>query len=422
MYRNVFIGGLLASTALLGLAAWLDLRALWALALVGPVAGLGLYDMLQREHTILRNFPVLGHFRYAFEAVRPEIQQYFIESNVDAYPVERELRSIIYQRSKDELETQPFGTQRDVYRIGYEWASHVMMPASELELSQGAKPGHGGILPAVKVTPEIARIRGVPPHETVFSPPGHSAFSTPIELIEFIERLRELAGGKPVGFKLCVGRRSDLFSVCRAMIQLDTTPDFIAVDGGEGGTGAAPLEFTNSLGMPARDAWIFVHSTLRGAGLRDRIKLLASGKIMTGFHMARALALGADACYSARGFMFALGCIQALRCNNDTCPTGITTQHPARTVGLHVAEKAERVERFHRATVRGLLELLSAMGLEHPDRLQPGHIFRRGDDQSVHSYAELYDFLESGQLLASARKGSALEAEWDAARADRWSR
>jgi len=527
MVRNWFFGISALLLALIGLAAWRWQGALWAYAFVLPVVALGVHDALQTRHTILRNFPLIGHFRYALETVRPEVQQYFIESNIDAYPVEREFRSLIYQRAKGDLETRPFGTQRDVYRIGYEWAEHSVAAVEppeevprvsvggpdctrpysasllnisamsygslssrailalnraaqaggfchntgegglspyhlepggdlvwqigtgyfgcrtedgrfdaelfrdkaaadsvrmiELKLSQGAKPGHGGILPGVKVNEEIARIRHVKVGQTVFSPPGHREFSTPIGLLEFIARLRELADGKPVGMKLCIGRRSDLFAMCKAMLETGIKPDFITVDGGEGGTAAAPLEFSNSVGMPGRDAWILAHSALMGAGLRDNIRLFVSGKILTGFHMIRALALGADACNSARGMMFALGCIQSLRCNTNLCPTGITTQKPSLVYGLHVDEKSRRVARWHRETIKGMLELLGAMGFDDPRDLRPEHIFRRADDLRVRNLKELYDFLEPGQLLEDRDLPRGIRDEWKAARPDRWS-
>ncbi|MFW6093884.1 MAG: FMN-binding glutamate synthase family protein [Pseudomonadota bacterium] len=526
MVRRWLIGALVVVLLSVAAAAMVWPPALWALALVAPLAALGFHDALQRRHTVLRNFPLVGHVRYLMERFRPEIQQYFIESNIDAYPVERELRSLIYQRSKNELETRSLGTQRDVYRVGYEWASHSMAahhttrmdqrvtiggpdcdaPYSasllnvsamsfgalssravlalnggarlggfahntgeggicdqhlegrgdliwqigtgyfgcrtpegrfdpeqfqrvaalepvkmiELKLSQGAKPGHGGVLPGVKVSEEIARIRMLDPGVTVVSPASHPEFDSPVGLLEFIARMRSLSGGKPVGFKLCVGRRSDFFAVCKAMLETGITPDFITVDGGEGGTGAAPLEFSNSLGMPARDAWVFVHNALTGVGLRDRIRIVASGKIITAFHMARALALGADLCASARSMMFALGCIQSLRCNANTCPTGITTQDPALVYGLDVQDKTARVASFHRNTMRGFFELLGAMGLHSSTQLQPEHIYRRVDDLNIRNMRELYDYLEPGQLLQDGARPASMEHEWRQARPDRW--
>jgi len=526
MVRRWLLKAFFVTMALVAVAAWFEPAALWSLAVIVPLAALGFRDALQRRHTVLRNFPLIGHMRYVMERFRPEIQQYFIESNIDAYPVEREMRAIVYQRAKGELETKPLGTQRDVYRVGYEWASHSMaahhnfetphritiggpdcrqpydasllnisamsygaistrailalnqgarlegfahntgeggiapehlegggdliwqiatgyfgcrsrdgafdpeafeqqaahdaVKMIELKLSQGAKPGHGGVLPGVKVSEEIARIRMIEPGKTVVSPPSHTEFDSPVGLLEFIARLRELSGSKPVGFKLCVGRRTDFFAICKAMVETGITPDFITVDGGEGGTGAAPLEFSNSVGMPARDAWVFVHTALVGAGLRDRIRIIASGKIFSGFHMIRALAIGADLCATARAMMFALGCIQSLRCNANTCPTGITTQDPALVYGLDVKDKTARVANFHRATMNGFLELLGAMGLHSSDELRPEHIFRRVDDLRVRNMSELYEYLEPGQLLDDKRLPEGLRDEWNQARPDRW--
>jgi glutamate synthase domain-containing protein 2 len=460
---------------------------LWSLVLLVPVFAVGVYDALQTRRAVLRNYPVLGHFRYLFEFVRPEINQYFVESNTDGKPFSREQRSVVYQRAKNVTQTLPLGTQRDVYSQGYEWINHSFVAQPPLEvppritigtstcaqpyaaallnvsamsygslskaavralnggaklggfyhntgeggfspyhrepggdvvwqigtgyfgcrgpdgrfsrerfaenascesvrmieikLSQGAKPGHGGILPAAKVTEEIAAIRGVEPWKTVYSPPAHTAFGDPRGLLAFVAELRELSGGKPVGFKLCVGRPSEFLGLCKAMLETDGVPDFITVDGGEGGTGAAPLEFSNSVGTPLTDGLMLVHNALTGFGLRERIKIVASGKIVTGFEMARRLAAGADLCAAARGFMFSLGCIQAL------------------VRGLVVADKVHRVANFQKATVHAFLELLGAAGLGHPDELGPWHIHRRISPTQVKSYAEVYPWIARGALL-----------------------
>ncbi len=497
---------------------------LWALIPIVPLVLLGCRDIVQRRHGVLRNYPLVGHFRYLLESIRPEISQYFIESNTDGTPFSREGRSLVYQRAKRELDTVAFGTQRDVYEVGYEWIQHSISarhPAAEaprvtigsgrcaqpyatsllsisamsygslsknailalnegakrggfvhntgeggvspyhlqpggdlcwqigtgyfgcrradggfdaerfarraketpsikmieIKLSQGAKPGHGGILPAAKVTPEIAEIRGVPLGRDVLSPPGHSAFSTPRELCLFIARLRELSGGKPVGIKLCLGRPVEFLSLIKALLDTRELPDFVVVDGGEGGTGAAPLEFSNSVGTPLREGLVFVHSALTGAGLRPEIKLGASGKILHGFDMARSLALGADFCVSARGMMFAIGCIQARRCNSNACPVGVATQDPGLAYGLDVEDKARRVVNYHHETVDSLLELLGAAGVDRPEALTPSHILRRVDSLSVQSYEQIYDFLEPGVLLEGTIPRWVRPA-WEAADAD----
>ncbi len=496
---------------------------LWALAVLVPLFALGVWDLLQTRHAILRNFPVVGHGRYVLEMIRPEIVQYFIEQNHDGRPLDREQRSVIYQRAKRQLDTLPFGTQRDVYDVGYEWMDHSLhawhidthalpririggpdctqpydaamlnisamsygslsknavlalnegareggffhntgegglspyhlapggdlcwqigtgyfgcraadggfdaalfaekmalpqVKLCEIKLSQGAKPGHGGILPAKKVTAEISQIRHVPMGQDVLSPPTHRAFSTPAELCAFIAECRRLAGGKPIGFKLAIGRRHEFLAICKAMLESGVTPDFITVDGGEGGTGAAPLEFSNAVGAPLTDALIFVHNALVGCGLRDRIKLIAAGKITTGFDMVRRLAIGADLCYSARGMMVALGCIQALRCNNNHCPTGVATQDPALMRGLVVQDKAPRVANFQRETVESLMELLAAAGVEHPDDLRPDHVHRRVSPTEVRHYGELYEFLEPDVLVDGHAEG-AWKTLWSMAQA-----
>jgi glutamate synthase domain-containing protein 2 len=490
-----------------GLASLAWAPAAWLFVLVVPLFVLGMWDALQTRKAVLRNFPVIGHFRYLFEMIRPEIDQYFVESETDGRPIDRERRSIVYQRAKGMLDTLPFGTLREVYEPGYEWLDHSLaahhgskvepritiggpdckqpyaasllnisamsygslssaairalnggakaggffhntgeggvsphhlspggdlcyqvgtgyfgsrgadgnfdpdafartasQPAIkliELKLSQGAKPGHGGILPAAKITDEISAIRGVPKGVDVLSPPSHSAFDGPRGLVQFIARLRDLSGGKPVGFKLCVGEPAEFVAICKAMVEESITPDFISVDGGEGGTGAAPLEFSNSVGSPLTDGLVLVHNALVGFGLRERIKIIASGKVITAFQMAQRLAGGADLINSARGFMLSLGCIQARRCNTNHCPVGVATQDPGLERGLVVADKQVRVERWHRETVEALCELLGAAGIEHPDQLRPHHIHRRLSHDRHATYAEIYEWLESGELLKS---------------------
>lgn len=278
-------------------------------------------------------------------------------------------------------------------------ASRPSVKMIELKLSQGAKPGHGGILPAIKNTPEIAAIRSVRPGVTVFSPPAHSAFSTPVGLIRFIERLRELSGGKPVGFKLCIGIKSEFISICKAMKQLNSFPDFITIDGSEGGTGAAPPEFSNFVGMPLLDALAFADNVLRGFGIRDQLKLIASGKVFTGFHMVRAMALGADTCNSARAMMMALGCIQALECNKNTCPTGVATQDPSLMRGLVVEDKQHRVANFHKHTVESFVELIGAAGIDHPSKIRRSHIYRRVFTDLVRSFEEIFPTVPNGGFL-----------------------
>ncbi len=288
----------------------------------------------------------------------------------------------------------------------------------EIKLSQGAKPGHGGILPAIKNTPEIADIRGVEPYTTVDSPPTHSAFSTPEGLLRFVAQLRELSEGKPVGFKLCIGRKTEFLALCKAMIETGITPDFITVDGGEGGTGAAPLEYTNSVGMPLRDGLAFVVDCLVGFGLRQDIRVIAAGKVLTGFHLVKLLALGADCCNSARAMMLALGCIQSLECNNNSCPTGITTQNADLYEGLDIDDKTLRVANFHKATVHSVVELLAAAGLEQPDQVTRIHINRRVSAQSVMTYEEIYPSMGVPGCLLEAPYPAVIQKAMDSARAD----
>ncbi len=283
-----------------------------------------------------------------------------------------------------------------------EKSNHPNVKMIELKLSQGAKPGHGGILPASKNSEEIARIRHIKPHTVVASPPFHSAFDTPVEMIKFIKKLRDLSGGKPVGFKLCIGHKSEFIAICKAMIHLDIYPDFIAVDGGEGGTGAAPPEFSNYVGAPMIDGLDFVHNILNGLDIRKHIKIIASGKISSAFHVARAMALGADACYQARAMMMALGCIQALLCNTNRCPTGITTQDPKLTIGLDVQDKKIRVAEYHKKLIKNYVELLGASGLDETKNLTRSHIYRRVSLNEMITYEELFPSIDEGSMLDEA--------------------
>ncbi|RJE74481.1 MULTISPECIES: FMN-binding glutamate synthase family protein [Reichenbachiella] len=504
--RNKFIAVSFLTLVAIGIGAYYYINTLWILVLVLPVILLGISDLFQKKHTLRRNFPVLGVARYIMEDLRPKIYQYFIESETDGTPINRMYRSIVYQRAKGALSTNPFGTKLDVYSVGYEWANHSIMPLDhkdldphprtlvggpdctqpysasifnvsamsfgslsnrailalnggaqkggfahntgegsisphhlkhggdliwqigtgyfgcrnadgtfspelykekaalasvkmiELKVSQGAKPGHGGILPAEKNTPEIAAIRGVEVHTRVDSPPGHKSYSTPLEMMEFIKQLRELADGKPIGFKLCIGNKLEFIDLCIAMQQTGVKPDFITVDGGEGGTGAAPLEFSNSIGMPLKDGLAFVNDTLRGYGLRKDIKLFASGKILTGFHMFRLFALGADACYSARGMMLSLGCIQALECHSNNCPTGIATQKKDLIQGLDVPDKINRVAKFHNETVHSFVEFMGATGIKSANKIKRHHVYRRVSEDKIMTYAEIYPQVKAGEF------------------------
>ncbi|WP_088283589.1 FMN-binding glutamate synthase family protein [Ideonella sp. A 288] len=507
-----------AALALLGAFAWVGFGQLGWLALLGVgLFALGVRDLRQTQRALLRNYPVIGHLRYLLEWVRPEIRQYFLESDREAVPFSRQQRSLVYQRAKGEPDKRPFGTQLDVQAIGYEWINHSLLPSHvgshdfritigggpfsrctqpysaslfnisamsfgalsanavlalnagakaggfahdtgegsisehhrvhggdliweigsgyfgcrnadgrfdpekfaahardpqvkliELKLSQGAKPGHGGLLPGPKVTPEIAAARGVPVGVDCVSPAAHSAFSTPLELLQFIDRLRTLSGGKPVGFKLCIGHPWEWFALAKAMLESDLLPDFIVVDGAEGGTGAAPLEFTDHVGAPMQEGLRLVHNTLVGLNLRERIKIGCAGKIVSAFDIARVMALGADWCNSARGFMFALGCIQAQHCHTGACPTGVTTQDPLRQQALVVPDKAQRVLRFHRHTLQALRELVEAAGLLHPNQITAAHIVCRTADHEVRLLSNLLPSVAPGSLLAAQRG----EADW----------
>ncbi len=508
--------------AILGYTAIPQLR--WTLVILLPLAVLGLHDILQTKRAILRNFPIIGHGRYFFEAIRPEIYQYFVESDIDGVPFGRDKRSLVYQRAKGVRDTVPFGTKDDVYEVGYEWVNHSLNPIHleasnlrhtiggkackqpysasilnisamsygslskpavlalsqgakmggfahntgegglspyhldggadiiwqigtgyfgcrtldgefdptlfatnatnpqvkmiEIKLSQGAKPGHGGILPAAKVTPEIAEIRNVPVGKDVNSPPGHATFSTPLGLLNFVDQLRQLSEGKPVGFKLCIGKRREFLAICKAMVASGITPDFISVDGGEGGTGAAPLEFSNHVGAPLIDGLIFAHNALVGCGLRQEITIITSGKVTSGFDMLKRLALGADVCYSARAMMMALGCIQALKCNSNHCPVGVATHKPYLTVGLVPSQKNVRVANYHKETVESFSEMLGAMGMTNPANLRPWHLMRRVSQTETRHYGEIYEFLEEGSLLDADKLPLSFARAWEAASAE----
>jgi glutamate synthase domain-containing protein 2 len=282
----------------------------------------------------------------------------------------------------------------------------------EIKLSQGAKPGHGGVLPAAKVTREIADTRGVPMGQDCISPPRHSAFSTPLEMMAFVARLRTLSGGKPVGFKFCLGHPWEFMAIVKAMLETEILPDFIVVDGAEGGTAAAPTEFSDHIGAPMREGLLFVHNTLVGVGLRDKIKLGAAGKIVSAFDIASVLAIGADWANAARGFMFAVGCVQSVSCNTNRCPTGVATQDKLLQTALIVPDKAERVYNFHRLTLKALADMLAAAGLEHPDALKPYHLTRRVSATEIKSFSQLHTFLEAGQLVENRCEDGFYAENW----------
>ncbi|MEV0945608.1 FMN-binding glutamate synthase family protein [Rhodococcus sp. NPDC049939] len=492
---------------LCALALAIGLSSAWWFAAVVllAMAALGTWDLLQRRHSILRNYPVLGHARFMFEKIRPEIQQYFIESSTDGTPFDRDTRDLVYERAKGTLAEEPFGTERDVQAIGYEFMTHSLraktappepptvrlggrdclrpydiallnvsamsfgalsgnaiealnagaarggfahdtgeggispyhrkhsgdliweigsgyfgcrtdegrfdaskfaeratldqVKAISIKLSQGAKPGHGGVLPGAKVSAEIAQTRGLPVGKTVISPPSHTAFSNPNELVDFIVTLRTLSGGKPVGFKLCVGSRVEFLGICKAMLERDVTADFVIVDGSEGGTGAGPVEFEDNMGMPLTEGLMLVHNALTGTGLRDRIRIGASGKVASGADVVKRIIQGADFTMSARAMMFAVGCIQAQICHTNRCPVGVTTQDPARSRALNVRDKSARVFRFQKSTVASAQQMVASMGLDSFDQLTPAMLNRRIDGVTTRTYAELYEWLMPGELL-----------------------
>lgn len=505
--RKVF---LVVSFTLLCIVGWMssiNIKSLYLLLILLPLIGLGLFDMFQSKRTIRRNFPLLGRMRYLLESIGPEMRQYFIETDLEGKPFNRLERNLVYQRSKKEMDTYPFGTQLDLYEVGYQWINHSIkaIPFSKVDLhprvrigssqctqpydaslynisamsygslsknailalnsgakqggfyhntgegglspyhlqygadvvwnigtgyfscrnedgtfsyeqyakraqyeqvkmieikfSQGAKPGHGGILPKEKVTDEIAEIRLVTKGHDIVSPPSHSAFSNPLELMDFIKLLRKGSGGKPIGIKICIGNKSEFISICKAMVETETYLDFISVDGGEGGTGAAPLEYSDHVGMPLRDALAFVYDCLNGFGIKDQIKIVCSGKIITGFDIIKTLATGADLCNTGRGMMFALGCIQALECHANTCPTGVATQDPTLVRGLVPEQKSVRVARFQFETVKSAMDLMASAGIAHPDQVDRHVVSMRVDRTTIQTFAETYPELDNGCLL-----------------------
>jgi glutamate synthase domain-containing protein 2 len=290
----------------------------------------------------------------------------------------------------------------------------------EIKLSQGAKPSHGGVLPAKKLTPEIAQIRGVPLGKDVLSPPAHSAFDSPEGLCFFIKKLRKLSNYKPVGFKLCIGKPSEFIAICKAMLKTKISPDFITVDGSEGGTGAAPMEYANNIGTPLKDGLVFVHNSLVGFGLRDNIKVICSGKIATGFDMVRYIALGADLCNSARAMMLSLGCIQSRECNKNTCPVGVATQNKLLIRGLHINDKKNRVENFHRNTVKSFLEIVGAMGLNTPFELSPQMLLCRVDANTIKSYDKIHEYIKPNSLLQQADVPQQFKEYWQQSTAEKF--
>jgi len=498
----------------------------WLAIVFGVLVLIGLRDVMQPRHAILRNYPVIGHLRFLLEFIRPEIRQYFIEDDREAAPFSRQQRSLVYQRAKGDSDKRPFGTQIDVGAVGYEWINHSMRPTLlkthdfrvligagraqpynasifnisamsfgalsanailalnagakrgnfahdtgegsisrhhrvhggdliweigsgyfgccnadgsfseerfaaiardpqvkmiELKLSQGAKPGHGGVLPGPKVTLEIAEARHVQPWVDCVSPASHGAFRTPIEMMHFIERLRELSGGKPTGFKFCVGHVWEWFGIAKAMLETGITPDFIVVDGAEGGTGAAPLEFTDHVGAPLQEGLLLVHNTLVGLDLRKKIRIGCAGKVVSAFDIARMLAIGADWCNAARGFMFALGCLQAQTCHTGACPTGVTTQDPQRQKALDVPTKADRVYHFHQNTMMALKELVQAAGLDDPAGISADHIVRRNSEHGVKLLSNLLPFVKTGELLDGESNLQVFRTYWPMASASSFS-
>lgn len=495
MVRTLFfIISFVISAALVALGVFVSPNYFYVFILFGPLILIGIRDVLQNEHAIRKNFPVIGNLRYILESISPEIQQYFVERRTDGRPISKNKRAVIYQRSKNLGSTHPFGTEEDIYSEGYEFIIQSLYPAEvleeeprvliggkdctqpysaslynisamsfgslsanavkalnggaklggfyqntgegglspyhleggdvvwqigtgyfgcrkpdgtfsderfkenalnpnvkmiELKLSQGAKPGHGGVLPGAKNTPEIAAIRGVIAGETVLSPPGHSSFDSPEGMMQFIQHLRQLSGGKPVGMKLCIGKAEEFEAICLAMVKLDVYPDFISIDGAEGGTGAAPLEFANYVGMPLYIGLVIADKLLIKHGIRDKVKIIASGKVFNGFGIIKALSLGADLTQSARAMMLSIGCIHAQLCNTNTCPVGVATQDKRLMKGLDPALKSVRAANYHKNTIHAFLELLAATGAKNPSELNSDHLMRMSEDGDAESLTDV---------------------------------
>jgi glutamate synthase domain-containing protein 2 len=491
-------------------------------ALLALYVVVGLYDLWFSPHTLNRLYPVAAYIRYGLEHIRTEIHQYFVASDTEELPFNREQRNLVYRRAKGLDDTQPFGTARDITETGWLGAAHSIAPTVvreetkritiggdqctqpysaarlncsalsfgslsgnaimalnkgaklggfyhntgeggyspyhqqggdivwqigtgyfgcrtpdgdfnpdafaerarqdqvkmiEIKISQGAKPSHGGMLPAAKVTQEIARIRLVEPGKDVLSPPEHRTFNTPRGLLEFIVQLRELSGGKPVGFKLCIGQKYEFMAICKAMVETGIHPDFITVDGAEGGTGAAPVEFSNRFGLPCLEGVHFVHNCLTGVGLRDKIRVIASGKTATGFDVVTKLAVGADLVNAARTMMLALGCLQSQSCNTNKCPTGIATQDRNRGKALDVEARHKRVANFQKRTLESAFDMIGAMGLDDPDDLYAHLIWRRNAEETSQHFDEIYPAIGTGSLLDPNLPGAYTE-DWRLASAD----
>ena len=496
----------LGGAAIVGI--YLTLVSPWGWLILVPALialGFAIYDAMQTEHTLRRNYPLFARIRWGMEDLRPFVRSYILEGDLEGRPFSHDERALIYARSKNQVSDHPMGTELDVYSDEYEWLGHSIAPNEsaphdfrvtvggpqctkpysasmlnisamsfgslganaiealnlgakkgnfyhdtgegsfspyhekhggdivwelgsgyfgcrddegsfcekkftevatrdqikmiEIKLSQGAKPGHGGVLPKAKITEEIAKTRQIPMGEDCVSPAAHSAFSTPIEMMHWVARLRELSGGKPVGIKLCVGHPHEVFAVIKAMLETQIYVDFIVVDGAEGGTGAAPVELSNRVGMPLREGLILVQNALVGSNLRDKIKLAASGKVHSGAGLAMNAAMGADWCNAARAFMFSVGCVQSMRCHTGTCPTGVATQVEWRQKGLVVEDKAERVAEFHKQTLAAMRDIVVAMGLDNPWEIHPASLHERTNSARSDSMDQIYQFLKPGELL-----------------------